>query len=358
MTAPLNLFDAIAKKVTPPVCVVLGSPRTAAELAARIAQPDTVCYQMDLHQAQRLTEQLAALGVSAQVRVLPDLWDLPQRFQTVLYPAPRRGERELKLDMVEQAQSILDLGGQLIVLSEHVPDSLFGPLLKKIFGKVVAVPHGADGTTFLAVKRAERPRRRHEVIVQGRFEPIGSLRFVTRPGVFTYAQIDNGARALLELVQLQAGMRILDVGCGFGINGIVAGLRAGGATQVSFVDSNVRAVQLTELNARQCGLPDFEVIASQHVAGLRHAPYDAVLTNPPYFAQGEITRLFIERGAALLHPHGSFYLVTKQPISTEPFMVEHFRRFEVLLHRGYHVFVAGQAAASLRTVQDSGDYWP
>lgn len=358
MSAHLNLFDAIAKKVTPPVCVVLGSPRIAAELVARVGQPDTVCYQMDLHQAQRLNEELASLGVSAAVRVLPDLWDLPERFQTVLYPAPRRGERELKLDMVEQAHHILHSGGQLIVLSEHVPDSLFGPVLKKVFGKVGSAPHGDDGTTFRAVKRAERPRRRHEVIVQGRFEPIGSLRFVTRPGVFTYAQIDDGARALLDIVQVEGGMRVLDVGCGFGINGIVAGLRAGETTHVSFVDSNVRAVQLTELNAQQCGLANYQVVGSRLVDGLPSEPYHAVLANPPYFAHGEITRLFIQRGAALLHPEGSFYLVTKQPISTAPHMVEHFRHFEVLLHRGYHVFIAGQAAATLRPLPNSGDDWP
>src|SRR4026207_2055486 len=98
-----SLFESIRSRVRPPLVVVLGSPAQAADLCAAIGDVDTTCYQMDLHQADRLRHQLQEIGHSAAVAALPDLWDLPQRFQTAILPIAAHGERELKLDMLEQS---------------------------------------------------------------------------------------------------------------------------------------------------------------------------------------------------------------------------------------------------------------
>ena len=68
---------------------------------------------MELHSAERLTEALGEMGGRARVETAADLWDLPPDFQTLLYPAARGGERELKIDMVEQAFHVLRPGGIL-----------------------------------------------------------------------------------------------------------------------------------------------------------------------------------------------------------------------------------------------------
>ena len=103
----VSLFQAVASRVAPPVAVILGSPRPIGELVQAISAPPVVCYQMDLFQAERLREELAGTGLSAEVKTAPDLWDLPTDFQTIIFPSPPRGERDLKIDMLEQGYHLL-----------------------------------------------------------------------------------------------------------------------------------------------------------------------------------------------------------------------------------------------------------
>ena len=41
-----------------------------------------------------------------------------------------------------------------------------------------------------------------------------SCRFLSRPGTFSYGRFDNGARALCEVMEIEPGDRVLDLGCG------------------------------------------------------------------------------------------------------------------------------------------------
>ena len=63
----------------------------------------------------RLREELAPPGRPVAVEARPDLWDLPAGFGTAVYPVPVRGERELKIDLVEQAFHVLRPRGTLLV---------------------------------------------------------------------------------------------------------------------------------------------------------------------------------------------------------------------------------------------------
>src|SRR5262249_15231370 len=161
---------------------VLGSPREVAELLAQTGAQEATCYQMDLHQAERLREELAERAVRAQVVTAPDLWDLPGDFATALFPAAEGGERDLKIDMVEQAFQLLRLRGQLVFLSPYENDQLFPGLLKKIFRSVHA-SRLEGGTLFWSQRDRDRPRRRHEVTFHARVGAPAALRFLSRPGV-------------------------------------------------------------------------------------------------------------------------------------------------------------------------------
>jgi 16S rRNA (guanine1207-N2)-methyltransferase len=167
-----------------------------------------------------------------------------------------------------------------------------------------------------------------------------SLRFLSRPGVFSYGRFDDGARALVETIHVEAGDRILDLGCGCGTNGTFAGLRGGPSASVTFIDSNVRALALAEENGRANGLHSFRAIASAAVEGVPEGSQDVALANPPYYAQGAIARLFIERARVLLRPGGRFYLVTRQPDQVGPVVAAHFGQAEVVERRGYVVLCA------------------
>jgi 16S rRNA (guanine1207-N2)-methyltransferase len=329
-------LDVLKIRVRPPLALALGAPSPSACLLADLGLP-AVCYQMDLYQADRLRQDLAELQVQAEVATHPDVWDLPDVFQTVLFPATEGGDRELKIDLVDQAFHILRPGGCLVVVSPYDKDQLFPGLLKKIYGEVHAT-RVRTGTVFWAQRHGDRPRRRHEMTYHARLGDEGSRAFLSRPGVFAYGRLDDGARGLLESMTINSGEQILDLGCGAGTNGIFAGLRAGPEGGVNFMDSNVRATALAAENARSNGLTNYRIVAAAGGEGLPQRAFDVVLANPPYYAHGSITRLFAEQGRACLRKRGRFYLVTKQVEQTVPILEECFETIEAAEKRGYVVF--------------------
>ncbi|MHB1425585.1 MAG: class I SAM-dependent methyltransferase [Gemmataceae bacterium] len=328
--------SVVRDKARAPMAVVLGSPTEVAHCLSGMAGIETTCYQMDLHQAERLRAELAERQAAATIVTAADLWDLPADFQTVLYLPPRGGERELKIDMIEQAFHILRPHGTLLVWSPYETDPFFPNLLKKIFGRVHA-PH-LDGETVLWCQRdGERPRRRHEVAFQARIGGGPSCRFVSRPGIFSYGRFDNGARALVETMTVHGGDRVLDLGCGCGINGVFAAQQAGADGHITFVDSNVRAVALADLNAHGNGVSAFQAAASSRVEGMEANSFDVILANPPYYANSAIAQLFIARSRQLLKTGGRFYLVTKQVEEIADLMLETFEHVAATMHRGYTI---------------------
>jgi 16S rRNA (guanine1207-N2)-methyltransferase len=342
---------AVRERLRPPLAVVLGSPAEVVHLLAALPpleafghKPEApakgaVCYQMDLHQAERVTAELGEANLAGKAVTLPDLWDLPADFQTAVYMAARGGERELKIDMVEQAFHVLRPAGTLVVWSSYETDPFFPALLKKVFGRVHERREGPD-TVFWCVRQGDRPRRRHEVTFQARVAGGEPCRFVSRPGVFSYGRFDDGARALAEVMEIHPGDRVLDVGCGCGTNGVFAAQLAGPDGFVTFVDSNVRATALAELNARNNAVARFQAVASSRVEGPEENSFDVALANPPYFANSSIARLFIDRARELLKRDGRFYLVTRQPDEVAEPVAETFGRAEALLRRGYTILCA------------------
>src|SRR4051794_10196061 len=93
--------DEVRSRLRPPLAVVLGSPAEVVNLLSAGDLENVTCYQMDLHQAERLHGALTEHQLRAAVATLPDLWDLRADFQSAVYLPAHGGERELKIDMVE-----------------------------------------------------------------------------------------------------------------------------------------------------------------------------------------------------------------------------------------------------------------
>jgi 16S rRNA G1207 methylase RsmC len=335
--------DFLTAKVRPPLLVVLGSPAEVVNLLSALPGAPATCYQLDLYQAGRLKQSLEAAGITATVSTSADLWDQPADFQTAVYMPAHRGERELKIDMVDQAFHVLRDRGTMIVWSPYVDDPFFPGLLKKVFGRVHTPPHqpkGEPNSILWCVREGERPRRRHEVTFQVRISDGPSCRFVSRPGTFSYGRFDNGARALCEVMEIEPGDRVLDLGCGAGTNGVFASQRTGPAGFIGFVDSNTRAIALSDINARNNGVQQFATYATATVEGPEEDSFDVVLANPPYYASGTIAELFISRAKKLLTPQGRFFLVTRQPDELGEMVLDAFGEAEAVVHRGYTILCA------------------
>lgn len=333
--------EQLSSRVRTPFAVILGSPAEVIHLLKSLPVSGGVCYQMDLYQAEKLQKMLVDEKIDATVRTEPDLWDLGANFASAIYLPARNGERELKIDMLEQGFHILNSAGQFLVWSAHPHDTLFPELLKKIYDKAHA-HYQKDGTFLWCQKTKERARRRHEVTYQCRVNKGESLKFLSRPGTFSYGQFDEGGRALCEVMSIRNGQNVLDIGCGCGTNGIFAWQKAGPDGKITFVDSNVRAIELAKINAENNGVTNFEAIASATGGDLKPRSFDVALANPPYFANHTIAQFFLEKARELLKPDGSLFMVTKQPnemvqiMSDLGFDVEgaEMRGYTMLMHRG------------------------
>jgi 16S rRNA (guanine1207-N2)-methyltransferase len=337
-----ELFAAVAHRVKPPVCIALGPPWPVANLVKALNGVETTCVQLDLHQTARVKECLAEVDASAEVVALPDLWDLPQRFQSVIFPASAHVERELKLDIVEQAYHILMPGGVFLTLSEHEKDNQFAKWHKKIFGKCGETPSSENGMAFFSTRPAEEEkRRRHEISFHAKIGDGPSMNFVSRPGTFSYGHFDNGSRAMLEVAEFHEGDRILDLGCGNGAVGCLAAGKAGPRGSVTFIDSSLRAIALAELNAKENNIPNPRFLTATRLQGLPMNAFDVILANPPYYAKSEITQLFVDGTRDLLRSSGRYYMVTKMPTAVVPMIFETYGDCSVIENRGYSVIITG-----------------
>ena len=330
----------LPSKARPPLAIILGSPAEIVHLLETMPDIQATCFQFDMFQADRVRAELKQAGLRAEVIVGPDPWDLGDQFQTAIYMPARGGERELKIDMIEQSYHILRDHGSLIVWSPYEGDPFFPNHLKKVFSKVHTPPHehSEDKASVLwCVREKVHPRRRHEITFQVKIGQGPSCRFLSRPGTFSYGKFDNGARALCEVMEIEPGDRVLDLGCGVGTNGVFAWQKTGEHGFISFVDSNSRACSLAELNARNNGVNRFEVFPTSTVEGPEKGSFDVVLANPPYYANNTIAQMFIHRAKEMLTPQGRFFLVTRQPAEMGEIFLEVFGEGDVVENRGYFI---------------------
>lgn len=144
--------------------------------------------------------------------------------------------------------------------------------------------------------------------------PGGAERLEGLPNVFGREQLDKGTRLFLPHVPTAVGAAsVVDLGCGNGILGIVAGLNNPQA-DVVFVDVSAQAVQSAERNWRRLvgeRLARFE--HADGLAGAAPASVDWILCNPPFHEQGVVGdhiawRLFTQAHRAL-RPGGRLRIV-------------------------------------------------
>ena len=107
--------------------------------------------------------------------------------------------------------------------------------------------------------------------------------FLTSSGVFSRKRIDLGTRLLVESMVLPDEGGLLDVGCGYGVVGIVAAsLRP--RLSVFITDVNARAVYLAERNVERCGLVNVTVLGGDLYRPVEGGLFDVIVSNPPFSA--------------------------------------------------------------------------
>ena len=137
-----------------------------------------------------------------------------------------------------------------------------------------------------------------------------SFIFYTDNGVFSKDGLDFGSRLLLENIPLtEIGESLLDVGCGYGVFGIVLNKILG--VKVTMCDVNRRALHLAEKNIKENKCSDCSVIESNCYQNI-NSKYSTIITNPPIRAVKKVVYEILEGAKDYLLPDGRLFFVVRK----------------------------------------------
>lgn len=136
------------------------------------------------------------------------------------------------------------------------------------------------------------------------------LQFNSDIGVFSKNTIDFGTRVLLDTFKPLSHVKLLDVGCGYGVIGLSLA-KVGTAVVADLVDVNTRAIDLAKENAKQLQLKDVHVFESSCYENVSDQ-YDLIVSNPPIRAGKIVVHTILEGAYAHLRQNGKLRVVIQK----------------------------------------------
>jgi 16S rRNA (guanine1207-N2)-methyltransferase len=165
------------------------------------------------------------------------------------------------------------------------------------------------------------------------------LRLWTEPGLFSQSGVDAGTLAMLSCVRFQPDDKVLDLGCGYGVVGIVAA-KTTRPENVFLVDIDPLAVSAAAKNVASNGAAGAAVILSDGFRDFHAAGFTKILSNPPFHADFAVPKHFIEKGFNRLVVGGAMFMVTRRELWYRRKLEAIFGGVRVRTIDGYYVFEA------------------
>lgn len=137
--------------------------------------------------------------------------------------------------------------------------------------------------------------------------------FETKPGLFSKDKIDSGTQLLIEHMSINKTDSVLDLGCGYGVIGLVAADLASKGI-VYMVDTDIRAIKYSKINAKLNNINNVEIIPSDGFDELKGITFDVILSNPPSHTPKETIRELLNGAREQLNPNGKLFFVVERRI--------------------------------------------
>ena len=340
--------------------LLLGCGHGALGVALACQVPDGNLELMDTNFiALTMAEQTLRANKVVNAHVHSDITVLPaqtETFDTVAMELPKG--RKLARRWLAESYAALRPGGRLYLAgaNEQGVRSIVEDA-KALFGNVIVLGYKKGNRVARAIKGPPAPAEpawaREPGIAPGTWHEFEvdvrghSFRLRSLPGVFAYDdKLDDGTRLLLTQISVSPTSQVLDVGCGYGIIGLLAARL--GAAHVDMVDVNLLAVAAAHENIAGNGVSNVEAFPSDAFSAVSERRYNLIATNPPFHTgkavDYEIAQAFIEHARHILEPGGQLILVANKFIRYDQLMRvvfgDHVGR---LVETGrYHVLSATQ----------------
>ena len=163
--------------------------------------------------------------------------------------------------------------------------------------------------------------------------------FETAPSIFSPNSIDQGTLAMLSVIDFLPSDKVLDLGCGYGVVGILAG-KLIGEENVIMCDVSEQAIESAAMNLRLNNVPEISIRLSDGYKNVAETDFTLILSNPPYHADFSVPKHFIEVGFKKLVLGGKLVMVTKRLDWYKNKLTSVFGGVKIHEINGYYVFVA------------------
>jgi 16S rRNA (guanine1207-N2)-methyltransferase len=133
--------------------------------------------------------------------------------------------------------------------------------------------------------------------------------FYTGSGVFSKKKVDKGTELLVDKCVVKEDWKVLDLGCGYGVVGIVIG-KIFPKTKVLMVDFNRRALKLAKMNLELNNVENAEIKHSNLYSSV-DGNFNTIIVNPPITAGRKTCFDIIEGAKERLEKKGILQIVAK-----------------------------------------------
>lgn len=180
------------------------------------------------------------------------------------------------------------------------------------------------------------------------------LEFQTQQSLFSPKKVDQGTLAMLSQTDFLEGDKVLDLGCGYGVVGILA---AGvvGDQSVVMSDRSAKAVRMAKQNAVRNDYPGIKVVQSDAYDHIEDTDFSLILSNPPYHTDFSVAKRFIQGGYRHLVSGGRMIMVVKRLLWYRNKLTSVFGGVKVRECNGFYVLIAEKREGNHRFKKTSPD---
>ena len=320
------------------VVVSNGRAQSAAALASDRPNSTVAAWYLDKYRCELARDFHSDATTNLNV-VCNANWPLSVSDPTAdlaCFDLQKGGEAELNRDLLQTAYHHLVEGGALLTAIDNPRDKwLFEQM--QAFDKSVKVRKFKHSTVYYVIKKKPLKKLK-DFSCQLAFRDEGNLiQLVTRPGVFAHRQFDNGARQILDVIEVFPECNIIEIGCGSGAMSLALAKRDSTANLFA-IDSYSRAIDCLNRGAELNGLSNITAqLNHDGELGDRAGQFDMALANPPYYADFRIAQHFIETAVRAMRSGGRLVLVTRKPQWYRDNLGQWLDEVEVFESRRYHI---------------------
>lgn len=263
-------------------------------------------------------------------------------FQHVVVFQPR--EKRLLREILAGLEPFLRAGAMVWLVGENRAGiKSCSSLMKEQFGNVSRRGSGRHCKVFSSHFLEHRDtapeidEREIEVSFAG-----NEYTFFSRPGVFSFEELDPGTRVMLDCLEHQPVQgEILDFGCGCGVIGLcLAGESA--KNTVDLIDINAQALEIAEMNSE--AFPNANVFPSAGFSRVTKR-YQVIVSNPPFHAgvtvSMEASRQLVHSAPRFLVPGGELRIVANRHLPYANWMKEVFSKVTILAATKHYQVLQG-----------------